>query len=713
VILFCGLPPCAVAEEVTEEAVEAEIGRLIAIIKGSQRRDGSWKHSVSSPGFTALNVLALSTAGLRETDPAVRRGIMYLRKNFPSRNAYAVGLYAMAFQSVDAKTYWNEIKRAADWLSQRQAGGTWNYMGTGPGDNSVTQFGMLGIKAAMDARVPVPKTVLTSSEKHFRATQGGDGGWGYRGRGASRPSMGPAGLSSLHVCGVEYEQSLELQKGPAFLGQYEVEPVIERGIKYITKNLEFENAYTAYGIERVGMFFDRRYLGTVDWYREGCKKIIAGRGAKTGHSHAADQFKLLFLAKGNIPLLISKAKWGKGEDWNNRHSDARNVSRFLTRTFQQPLDWQVAQLDKANNELALAPILYISGHKEFELSESEREALQAFISNGGTVLIAPNLQSRIFIRTAIDTIRQIYPGSRFDKLPAHHELRGMYHDLYERDLPLRVLRNGCAEQRVFVFENDFSLDFERPYINKLSGQMAANFARYALKEKPLVGRLRRMRLEDLDEKGDSPDLAEVDGSRDGALALAQIRYEGDFNPDTGGLDNFQGYLRQALSMPTARKSVVIDLADPLLKRYPVLYMSGHGKLPFSGAEKAALRDYLTNGGYLISDACCSRPLYDRSFRLLMKELFPENALEPIPLDKPLYSEPFKVKPAYTPTLERQFKERPEYLWGVRVNDRYVVVYSPGDLGCSMDNHLEDNIPGFKAPSSFQIMTNILSYGLTY
>jgi hypothetical protein len=706
------------AQKVTAAAVEGQVQRLVAQIQQKQNANGSWTFPAHTSGYTALNVLALSTAGLTENDPAIRKGIKYLRKNFPRRQVYSLSLYAAAFQAVDSRKYATEIQRAAAWLANSQKRGTWNYDGSDAGDHSVTQFAMLGIKAALDAGIPVPDKVLKTSERHFRGTQAQDGGWSYGPYHETSPQMTGAALSCLYICGAQLEKSLELERGSQFLGQYQTDPAVSRGIKYLSGNMDFSWGYTAYAIERVGIFYDQRLLDGVDWYVKGCQAILSGRhpGSGAGIEGGGEQFDLLFLAKGNVPVLISKIEWGAESetDWNNRRNDARHMARVASRLFQQPLDWQTASLSTANISFAKSPILYLSGYRELQLSDDELSALYAYVEDGGTVVFSPNLNSRTFIRSSIDALRRLYPGSRFESLPSTHALRGMYYNLWKREVPVRVLRTGCVDKRIFIMESDFSLAFEHPEPSKWARQLMANIARFALKEKPLVKRLDNATLSDpAVARAGSSAYANVAGVQQGAITIAQIEHDGEFNPDENAVRNFLGFLRQSLEMPTAASTKFIRVTDPDLKFYPILYTSGHESIPFSGNEKEALRRYLENGGFLIADSCCTLPEFDSGFRSLLRSLFPKAELERIALDSPLYHEPFELDTEFNAPHGTTERVRQDFLWGIRVDERYVVVYSPWDLGCSMDDHLEDDIAGVKAPGSFEAMTNILSYGLSY
>jgi hypothetical protein len=704
------------AAEVTPAAVAAETRSMVKRIKAAQTFTGAWLFPGNTTGFTALNVLALASAGVPEDDPVMQKAIKYLKRSFPRNSTYAVGLYAMAFEAVDRKKYWREIKKATDWLVARQVRGTWNYGGNGPGDHSVSQFAMLGLKAGKDANVPIPFSVFKEAERHFRGAQNRDGGWGYRaGVGVdSTVAMTPAGLSSLYACGVQPETSLEVDRGPEFIGRYVTDPAISRGLKWMNGSIgeAMKNPYAAYGLERVGIFFDQRSIGGEDWYKKGCAAILHGR-IDRDRRHCPDQFLLLFLAKGNIPVLVNKARWSEDDHWNLRRADSRNMVKFVADEFQQKLDWQAVPLDLDDPDFAKAPILQISGHKRFATDEKGRKAVRTFVDEGGTVLLTPNQQGPGFVREVTRELQQIWSGARFEPVPPNHRLRGMFHDLYGRQLPLLVLKSGCSPFRVFLCEEDLSLAFESGLPDEISQMIALNLARYALNEQPLVDRLAERKLEEDKERvdDDAPEMAE--GAREGGLAVARLAYDGDFNPESKSMANFQGFLRQAVNMPSAKAPVDVWLRDPSLRRNPVLYLTGYDQLPFSSADKAALKSYLLSGGFLVADAGCSRKSFDEQFRLLMTEMFPDNELEAVPVKSPVYHEPFELKPEPTKALARIFDPEKPWVYGIRHNERYVALYSPYDFGSAMEGHVDEDSAAFKAPSAYRIMTNLVHYGLSY
>lgn len=115
-------------------------------------------------------------------------------------------------------------------------------------------------------------------------------------------------------------------------------------------------------------------------------------------------------------------------------------------------------------------------------------------------------------------------------------------------------------------------------------------------------------------------------------------------------------------------------ADDLLEA-PVLFMSGKDAIGLSQEQKKQLLLYLENGGFLFAEACAGdgcgeNAKYDKAFRELMAELFPESRLEALDRAHPIWN--FPIVPKLVP-------ERP--LLGLQACCRTSVVYCPKNLSC--------------------------------
>ncbi len=111
--------------------------------------------------------------------------------------------------------------------------------------------------------------------------------------------------------------------------------------------------------------------------------------------------------------------------------------------------------------------------------------------------------------------------------------------------------------------------------------------------------------------------------------------------------------------------------DDLLQA-PIVYITGHEAPTLPEPARKALREYVENGGLILAEACCGRPGFDRGFRALAAEIFPEseNGLHPLGPEHPVWRARSTIDADAHP------------LWGIEHGCRTVLIYSPGDLSCA-------------------------------
>lgn len=138
---------------------------------------------------------------------------------------------------------------------------------------------------------------------------------------------------------------------------------------------------------------------------------------------------------------------------------------------------------------------------------------------------------------------------------------------------------------------------------------------------------------------------------------------------------------------------VLALTGELLMS-PVAYFNGHHPPSFRGAEEELLKEYVEQGGFLLAEACCGQKAFDQGFRALIKKLFPEHDLKPLPAGHQIWSAPFPIKPGAFG------------LEGIEMGCKTVVVYSPQDMSCFWEsNKLKDE----RALEAFRLGSNIIAY----
>ena len=163
-----------------------------------------------------------------------------------------------------------------------------------------------------------------------------------------------------------------------------------------------------------------------------------------------------------------------------------------------------------------------------------------------------------------------------------------------------------------------------------------------------------------------------------SITIARLQYDGggDWYANPSSLPNLLAALRERTGLLTARREVSVTPLDPALRDHPYLYMTGHGNVEFTAAERTALRDYLLSGGFLHADDNYG---LDESFRAEMAQIFPDAELTEIPPEHPVFST-FYDFPEGLPKIH-EHDGHPPQAFGIFRDGRMLVFYTyESDLG---------------------------------
>src|SRR3972149_3583569 len=140
-------------------------------------------------------------------------------------------------------------------------------------------------------------------------------------------------------------------------------------------------------------------------------------------------------------------------------------------------------------------------------------------------------------------------------------------------------------------------------------------------------------------------------------------------------------------------------------------MHGRNDFTLNEEERAALRRHLTTGGVLFADACCGSAAFDRAFRRIIEQVFPDLKLQRIPPDHRLFTEIWHDlrQVRFNRALGGRAEE--PYLEGIELDGRYVVIYSKFDIGCAIERHQSLECLGYTHEDAVRIATNVVLYAL--
>ena len=194
------------------------------------------------------------------------------------------------------------------------------------------------------------------------------------------------------------------------------------------------------------------------------------------------------------------------------------------------------------------------------------------------------------------------------------------------------------------------------------------------------------------------------------VRIARLRYQGggDWYCDPSSLANWLRAFEQRTGVETAATEAVVTLDSEDLYRYPLLYVSGHGRIAPEDADVTALRRWLDAGGFLYADDNYG---LDPSFRDLVARLYPEQDLEPLGGDHPIYHA-FYDLPGL-PKIHAHDGD-PAQGFGIHRDGRLVIFYSwSSDIGDGLE---DPDVHGDPAPvreAAMRMACNILMYALTH
>jgi hypothetical protein len=805
-------PSAFAADDLRSEDVRASIGRAVDFLRSQQSEDGSFLSSfaarteirvtrrvngkvVSSTvksmhaacGPTALATLALLNAGVGVDDPSVARALEFLRgvrERERSSPTYEDSLLLMVFV---AARQWEKDRSRMEALAKRLEAvqttrgaerGMWSY-GHVPfaGDNSNTQFAVLGLHDAALAGVHVKRKTWEMALDHFLHGQSPDGGWGYGSRpGHSTGSMTCSGIGSLVIC----QQMLSAQDVENADGtpkccdrKAPFDRPLRRGVNWLEQHFLVDRNpgsnwlfYYLYGVERAGRLSAQRFFGQHDWYREGVRFLLSEQSAQDGswsHSSASERdkvlassFALLFLSKGLAPVLINKLNYASTSDrsrlddtlpnWNRHPNDVRNLTEHITTLPHWPrlLTFQEVEMRKALaagraaavGDLLQAPILYLSGTDDPNFSEAQVRVFRAYLDQGGFILAVNNCHGSGFDRGIRNLAAQLFPAANaaLKRLPPDHAIYKAEYDLDPAKTELWGAEFGCRTSFVYSPEDLSCLWDNWPMTGAIrvnspfgltlrhSMRVGVNVVAFA------TGRELHDKLDLQQLEAENPAEANRDAAdkrakiQRGLLQVAKLRHTGDWDAAPQALHKVLVALNRMSGVVASTAQQNLVPGDGNLPTFPLTYMHGRSAFKFSPSEVENLRKYLDGGAVLFADACCGSPQFDQSMRELVRQLFPEQKLAPIPVTHELFSPGigFDIRTVkrripqngkLAGPLNPAMQDGEPVLEGIQLKGRYCVIYSKFDISCAVERQASVGCAGYDSHDAVRIFVNVIRYAL--
>ena len=763
---------------VTADQVRVAIQRGSAFLKSRQSKTkGNWPERAGyRGGLTALCTLALIESGEPVDSPAIRKALSYLRAVGEPRDTYSTAAQIMVFASAEPKADMHLILRNAQWLEQAQItqgdrAGAWTYFArpsrrTG-GDNSNSQFALLGLHAAEEAGVSVSAETWQRALEYWRSCQRADGSFAYYKdvdnpnvpKAASTGSMTCAGIAALVIASGRVGEADARVVGNAIecCAQQQADTAVERGLQWLARHFSVQvnpgpasgtrirtdftlsgRYYYLYGLERVGRLTGRRFIGRHDWYREGAELLVGqqdpGDGSWRGFGHGEDNpliatsFALLFLAKGRRPVVMAKLKHGYGNDWDRHRHGVHHLAGYVERRWRRKLTWQTIDVHAATVEdLLEAPVLFLSGSQALELSAEQKQNLKAYVNQGGFLLVEACCGAGDFDHDFRELMKELFPESRLRLLPPDHAIWYAEQQVNPKYMPPLYGIDACCRTSVVYCPKDLSCYWELYRARRRAGYpqtvqeqigaamaIGANVLAYATNRQ-------------LKDKLEPPRIARG-GTRAAAadrsvLVIPKLLHTGGSDDAVNALANLLDVVKDEVGLPVTHDGRLLSPADVQLFDYPIAFIHGRRDFRFSAKERKTLATYLERGGFLFGDAICASRSFAQAFRREIRAALPNAEFVRLPPDHPIFTNEFRgynlaavtlrdpqVRTGSDPLKAKLVKIKP-LLEGVQLDGRLVVVFSPYDISCAMENQASMECKGYIRADAARIGVNVILYAL--
>ena len=207
------------------------------------------------------------------------------------------------------------------------------------------------------------------------------------------------------------------------------------------------------------------------------------------------------------------------------------------------------------------------------------------------------------------------------------------------------------------------------------------------------------------------------------------------------IPNLMKKINSELGIPAQTKVNRVRPDSAELFESPLLFLHGRNEFTLGEQDVLRLRNYFDWGGFLFANSICASGKFTRAFAAEMKKVFPDSEIAPIPPDDPIYTNRYggwnireievrlpkrqsvaaggadaiESAPAAQgtpPVMSSITKGRPK-LFGIQREGRWVVVFSPYDVSCALENSGAAECPGYSSESAYRLSVNIVLYAMEH
>ena len=430
------------------------------------------------------------------------------------------------------------------------------------------------------------------------------------------------------------------------------------------------------------------------------------------------------------PTMFTKLTSQYGEqDWNARPNDLNNLLKSLKNMANVDYEFEAKSFAEINPDPDMNPILYRSGHYHWSLDTADKAKLREFLLKGGTIVLNAGMGSKPFYDSAVKVLNEVFPEAPVQRLSPDHPIFHSYYELdkvgYRPGVRSIMKYNGTdawlegvtIDCRTVAIISRFGMevgwdpledDNIIAYTPESAQQLGMNIMTYATAMRTwMVENVKKTKFEDAKQV-----------STAGSMNIAQVIYgeDGGWKTRHVGLSVLLSQYNQKTGAPVKFSTKEMRLTDPALMDSPIIYMTGHESFTLKPEEVTALRNYLSNGGLLIAEACCGRKAFDVSFREVMAKVLPGTPFNALRQGHPLFKIPNDITNLkITPALQKAYNNSPVIapnILTMEADGNTAVIYSPIGMAGAWELSPNKYCGSYLEDDAIRLGVNILIYAAT-
>ena len=417
--------------------------------------------------------------------------------------------------------------------------------------------------------------------------------------------------------------------------------------------------------------------------------------------------------------------YGSDVYWNATPNDVNNLLKGMKAQTDANFQMDIRTLGQVSADPEKNPVLFRTGHYHFSYTPAERAKLRKYLLDGGMIIYNTGLGSKPFYDSVVAELKLIFPEQPLQKLTPDHPIFHSHYDVDRVEYTKAVAASGYRGNepwfdgievncRVVALVSRWCMavgwqgevkDEWQAYKPESAFRLGVNILSYASAMRAWA-------------KNAAQAMQFVDKlqSYSDTISMAQVMYSGVWKTRHAGLSVMLQTFNARTGIPVKFGLKELKLTDPAIFNAPVIYMTGHETFALSAEEKAALKKYLENGGFLFGEACCGRKGFDMSFREMIRSVLPDKPLTRIPVTAPIFKEPNNITAVgVTPALMQETSQaRTEpVLLGIEINGNFGVIYSPLGLSGGWEMSQSPYARGVNDVGAIQMGQNVMMYSVTH